>query len=173
MKKTLVVWGAMLAASVGYAAPDTPSPSAPQLRCEISLSAWCIVEGVYRLERQLANDSVHDRMWSLQGRFNPRSRMLVLEPNGCRGLYSDALTLQAFDENVKLQGETWDRLRVRLDSNGRCDLDVFIAPDTGDPLEWAFSEGLGLIRTCRDESCKGPSLAQLKPAFESRFHRKR
>jgi len=173
VKRTFTAWCAVIAASVSSAAPVGPHPSAPPLKCEIGLSSWCIVEGAYEITRHLANDSVHDRVWSLRGRFSPRSRMLVLEPNGCRSLYSDALLLVAFEKNVQWQGETWDRLRVRLDNKGRCDLEVLLVSDVGDPLEWAFTEGLSLIRTCREKACGGPSLAELKPTIEARFRGQR
>ncbi len=147
--------------------------SAPPLRCEIKLSAWCIVEGAQEIVRQLATDSVHDRVWRLRGAFRPQSQLVVLEPNGCRSTTSDTLEFVAFDENVNWNSKKWDRLRVRLDTKGHCDLDILLTPDHDDSLEWAYSGGLKLLRHCTSEACEDSTIAELKPKFESRFRRRR
>ena len=147
---------------------------APRVKCEISNSAWCIAEGADLISRRVASDSQYDRIWTLQGTFRPSSQLLVFEPNGCRSNFSDVIEFVSYEPNYAWQHKKWDRLQIRLNSKGSCDLEILLTPDTNDPLEWAFSEGLGLIRACASPGeCTGVSIAQLKPQFESQFHRNR
>mgnify|MGYP000856548500 CR=1 FL=1 len=146
------------------ASPNAP-PSAPPARCEIRLSTWCIQEGAYEITRRLASDSVHDRFWFLRGRFKPESVLVVLEPNGCKNGLSDKVDLAEFEHQIEWQGRTWDRFKVRLKSDGSCDLTVLLPPDEGDSMEWAFTEGVPLIRPCKDTSCDDVGLVQIKPAL--------
>lgn len=173
LMKAVLIGISWLASATAHAAPDSTPTGAPPLRCELALSAWCIVEGVHQITRQLAHDSVHDRIWTLRGRFSHSSRMLIFEPNGCRGIYSDGMVLLGFEERFDRGWEKWNRLRVRLDSKGRCDLEILLTPEDGDPFEWAFSEGLNLLWGCRDDRCEGESIAQLKPAIDLRRRRLR
>lgn len=145
-------------------------PSAPPVRCEITLSAWCIAEGAAEIKRILSNDSVHDRNWLLRGQFNSSSSLIVMEPNGCRGVRSNALDLIDYKEGVQWDSKTWDRMEVRLRKDGSCDLQVYLLREKY-PHDWAFSSGLNLIRGCQNEACDDPSLGELKPQIESRFHR--
>lgn len=151
------------------ASPPVRAPSAPPLRCEIRLSTWCIAEGAYEITRQLASDGVHDRVWSMRGRFRPESKLVVLEPNGCRSGFSDAQELLRFEQDIAWQERSWDRLLVRLKSDGSCDLAVLLPPYDGDTMEWAFSEGLPMVRPCKDNACESAGLAELRPQFEKQF----
>jgi hypothetical protein len=145
-------------------------PSAPPVRCEIKLSAWCIAEGAAEIRRELSTDSVHDRNWMLRGQFNSSPSLVVMEPNGCRDVRSDALTMIAYDESVQWDSKTWDRIHVRMRKDGRCDIQIYLLRDK-DPYDWAFSSGLNLIRRCQTEVCHDLSVGQLKSQFGARFHR--
>lgn len=159
----------LLGSGFATASPTTLAPAAPPSRCEIRLSAWCIAEGAYEINRQLANDSVHDRVWSMRGRSKPASKVIVLEPNGCKSGPSDALELLEFEQGVAWQNDSWDRIQVKLKSDGSCDLTILLPPYDGDPLEWAFSSGLPLIRPCNDEKCIGAGIGELRSQFEKRY----
>lgn len=159
----------LLGSGFATASPTTLAPAAPPSRCEIRLSAWCIAEGAYEINRQLANDSVHDRVWSMRGRSKPASKVIVLEPNGCKSGPSDALELLEFEQGVAWQNDSWDRIQVKLKSDGSCDLTILLPPYDGDPLEWAFSSGLPLIRPCKDEKCIGAGIGGLRSQFEKRY----
>ncbi|SOO19074.1 exported hypothetical protein [Xanthomonas citri pv. fuscans] len=106
MKKLFLIAGMVGLLGSGFvtASPTTQAPAAPPSRCEIRLSAWCIAEGAYEINRQLANDSVHDRVWSMRGRSKPASKVIVLEPNGCKSGPSD--TLELFELNKGCRGKT-------------------------------------------------------------------
>lgn len=159
----------LLGSGFATASPTTQAPAAPASRCEIRLSAWCIAEGAYEINRQLANDSVHDRVWSMRGRSKPASKVIVLEPNGCKSGPSDALELLEFEQGVPWQNGSWDRIQVKLKSDGSCNLTILLPPYDGDPLEWAFSSGLPLIRPCKDEKCVGAGVGELRSQFEKRY----
>lgn len=148
------------------ASPPTTPASSPPIGCEFRLKSWCISEGAYVVKRILADDRVHDRVWSLTGRFKPESKLLVQEPNGCKVGYANVLTLLSYESAVSIKNVRWDRARIRLKSDGSCDLEVLISPDDGDPMEWAFSTGIGLIRGCKDEGCTPLPLTDLKSQIE-------
>ncbi len=173
MKFLLLIASAICVLGNGcaVASPPSGSASAPPLRCEIRLSAWCIEEGAYEITRQLANDSVHDRVWSMRGRFRPASKLVILEPNGCKSGFSNALELLKFERGVQWENGSWDRMQVRLKSDGTCDLAIMLSPYDGDPMEWAFSSGLPLIRPCKDAACESAGLGQLRPQFEQRYRK--
>ena len=139
----------------GYAcaAPPAPSsgvgaaPGAPRLHCEFQLSSWCIVEGAYIVNRILASDEIHDRLWTLKDRFSPSSQVLILEPNGCKSGFSDDFQLRSFKHNVKRNRLLWDQTIVSLKKDGTCNLTVLTPVASGDPMEWAFSSGIRLIQS--------------------------
>lgn len=159
----------ILANGCAAASPPTGRSAAPSVRCELRLSAWCIEEGAYEITRQLADDSIHDRFWLLRGRFRPESKLVILEPNGCRTGFSDALKLLKFEHGVHWKSRSWDRLQARLKSDGTCDLTILLSPYDGDQMEWAFTEGVSLVRPCKDDVCAGAGLVQLKAQFEQKF----
>ena len=150
MKSLLLVASAICFLGNGCAAASPPGgvAPAPARRCEIRLSAWCIAEGAYEISRQLANDSIHDRVWSMRGRFRSESKLVIFEPNGCRSGFSNALELTRFERDIEWQDRSWNRMLVRLKSDGSCDLTVLLPPYDSDPMEWAFSDGLLLVRPC-------------------------
>ena len=153
----------LVGGSCSAASTQTPTTSAPPWKCELRLSAWCIAEGSYEINRQSADDGVHDRVWSMRGRFRPESKLIVLEPNGCGNGLSDTARLMKFEKGVARQGRSWDQLLVRLKSDASCDLTILLPPDDGDTMEWAFTSGLPLVRPCKNDACDGEGLGQIKP----------
>lgn len=148
------------------ASPPTIAAGSPIRGCEFRLASWCITEGAYVVTRTLATDRVHDRVWSLIGQFKADSRLLVQEPNGCKSGYANTLVLLSYESAVNIKGVSWDRARVRLKADGSCDLEILMTPSDGDPMEWAFSTGIGLIRGCKDEGCTPLPLNDLKLQIE-------
>jgi hypothetical protein len=165
----LILSSLLLLSGCVSAAPPAQAPAAPPRKCEIRQSAWCIDQGAFEITDRLAQDSVHDRVWTLRGPFRPESKLVILEPNGCRSGFAETPVLSSYEQKVVWEGRSWDRIRARLKSDGSCDLEVLIPPFDGDPMEWAFSTGLMLVKACKDEACSGESLAELKPRFEKRF----
>lgn len=151
------------------AAAAPSSPHAPAQKCEIRESAWCIDQGAFEIIDQRADDSVHDRVWIIRGYFKPESKLILLEPTGCRTGFSDTLVALGFDKNIKWRGKVWDRIRTRLKTDETCDMDVLIPPFQNDPMEWAFSVGLVLIRACPGESCTGRNMSIFRDQFERQF----
>lgn len=170
---SVLLFALFLLSACASAAPPTKAPAAPPRRCEIRLSAWCIAEGAYEITRQLANDSVHDRVWSMRGRFRPESNLVILEPNGCRSGFSDALELLKFERGVQWENRSWDRLQARLKSDGSCDLTVLLPPMTA--IQWSGRSQMGLllVRPCKDDACESAGLAELRPQFEKQFRAER
>ncbi len=146
-------------------------PVAPPLHCEFSAVTWCIVEGSYEVTRRLADDSIHDRVWLLRGPFVAESQLVIFEPNGCKSGFSDTLELVRFEQSIRWGNGIWDRASFRLKKNGGCDLVVLMPVFNGNPMEWAFSAGLGLVKSCTDHKCNGPFLAELRPKFSVQFKR--
>lgn len=151
------------------AAPPAPDAGSPPLHCEFRQGAWCIAEGAYVVTRTLSADRVHDRTWSLRGRFRPESELLINEVNGCKSGYADELTLLSYESSVEIGGARRDRMKVRLKSDGTCDLEFLIPSFDGDPMEWAFSTGLTLARGCTDAECTPLPLNELKSQVEGQF----
>lgn len=135
--------------------------AAPSIECELRLGAWCITDGAYETDRQLAQDSIHDRVWTLRGQFRPESKLVVLEPNGCGGGHSDIRSLLGFQQGYQWGGRIWDRAQVRLKSDGTCDLTLLFPAYSGDPMEWAMPQGFRLIRSCSDDACAGGALTAI------------
>lgn len=150
------------------ASPPMQGVSAPARKCEITLSSWCIVEGAGVVTRRLADDGVHDRIWSLEGRFRPDSKLFILEPNGCKRGYADEMQLLRFEKGVEWDGVSLNRAIVRIKSDRSCDLQILFLPLDGDPMEWAFSTGLGLIWGCGDKACTPTPFADIKPLLIER-----
>lgn len=165
--------GCLLCLSGCASAASTITPAAPPRKCEIKQAVWCIEQGAFEIIDRLAQDSLHDRIWIVRGSFRPESKLVVLEPNGCRVGVSDMLSLSHYERDIKWEGRSWDRIRARLKSDGSCDLEVLMPAFDGDPMEWAFSTGLVLLKACADVECAGQSLAELKSQFEKQFRQGR
>ncbi|MGY0556293.1 hypothetical protein [Lysobacter sp. A421] len=160
--------------SAGCATPDLPAPAAPPRECLLIRHAWCIEGGPYEIVMQRANRSESpgfDWVWVLRGDFRPESKLVLFEPYGCKDGFADSLVALSYDKRVIWRDREWDRMRVRLRSDASCDLDILVPPFDGDPMEWAYSSGFGLIRACSNVSCEGPLLADLRDAFNPQFKR--
>lgn len=160
---TVFLWGAA----------NLSAYAAPSIDCELRLGAWCITDGAHEIDRRLAQDSVHDRVWTLRGKLRPESKLIILEPNGCGGSKSDIQSLVEFQHGYKWDGRSWDQARLRLKSNGTCDLTVLFPAYSGDPLEWAILQGLRLIRPCGDEECSGGDLTAISDQILARHKENR
>ena len=168
MRRLLLVFAAVLV--MGF----MPSPSrsttnpAPPSRCEVRFSAWCVAEGAYTLSRVLGSDGVYDKVWTLTGRHRPDSKLVVFEPNGCNSGPSDSLALLGVEKGFSWDSRRWDRVDVRLKRDASCDLRILMPVAAGDPMEWAYSTGLSLIRTCTATECPARNLGDLKPEIGAR-----
>lgn len=129
------------------------APPAPPRKCELTLGAWCITEGAFEINRQLAQDSLNYRIWTLRGFFRPESILVVIEPYGCRQGPSDISSLVDFQHGHKWHQRVWDRAQVRLKNDGTCNLNILFPPKSDDPMEWAFPNGFSLIRACHNGTC--------------------
>lgn len=78
-------------ASAGASGKGGISPSAPPVKCELQLSTWCIASGAYEVSRKLADDSIHESFLYTQRSFFLQSRLVVLEPNGCKQCLSNTM----------------------------------------------------------------------------------
>lgn len=152
----------VLVAACAPASPQSASAAAPPSKCEIRFSAWCIAEGAYEISRLLASDGVNDRVWILSGRFEPDSKLVVFEPNGCNSGYADELALLGVEKAFHWQSRRWDRISVRLKGDATCDLQILVPEAANDPMEWGYSSGLPLLRTCTKVGCPAQNLGDLK-----------
>ncbi|CAN7737141.1 hypothetical protein [Duganella sp. LjRoot269] len=164
MKSSLVFL--IISTFFGNRAIATPvsdaKPAAPVRHCELQLSTWCISEGAYEINRKLASDSIHDRIWTVRGRFNPDSQLIIMEPNGCKQGFSDNAELVDVRKDVPIEGKLWNQMTFKLKKSGACNLEVLSPVKNEDPMEWANSTGLALIQTCEDKYCSGKTLLDLR-----------
>ncbi len=153
------------------------SPAAPPRTCEIRQEAWCIYQdGSEITDRQkVSRDGPNDHIWSMRDIYHPKSLLVILEPSGCRKGFSDEVTALGFEEDVQWQGKAWDKMRIRLRVDGSCDLTLLVPLYDGDPLEWAFSVGRGLIAACGDDACTNitPTPADVTDIYRKQFRRER
>lgn len=180
MKLFFILWAIVftVTAKGGTPANDSKSadssPSAPPRVCEVQQKAWCIYqEGVEITDQQITNNS-DESIWTMRDVREPKSVLVIFEPSGCRKGFTDTVSALGFSENVQWQGKTWDQMRVRLRTDGSCDLRLLVPPYDGDPLEWAFSTGRALIAACRDEKCTNtaPTPADVTDVYRDKFKRK-
>lgn len=160
-KIVLCILAVLTMACTPTVSQSTPA-SAPPSRCEIKFAAWCIAEGACKISRVLASDGVHDRIWTLSGRFRPDSKLIIFEPNGCNAGRADKAVLLGVEKAFPWQGGQWNRISVRLRRDTTCDLRILVPVAANDPMEWAYSSGLPLIRTCTKEECPAQNLGDLK-----------
>ena len=151
------------------------SPAAPPRICEIRQKAWCIYQDGSEItdHQKINTDYPNDHIWSMHDTHTPKSVLVIFEPNGCREGFSDKVSALGFNENVQWQGKSWDQMRIRLRSDGSCDLRLLVPLYGRDPLEWAFSVGRGLIAACGDENCTNitPTPADVTDVYQEQFRR--
>lgn len=146
-------------------------PSAPSRECDIRLPVWCILQGVDKIELVNEADSSHSDYWILRGSFEPKSQMVILEPSGCRDGLSDTLKPLGFDSGIYWHRKIWDRITVKLKKDGSCNLELLVPPFSNDPMEWAYSNGLMLIRACQDTACgdNNPTTGEVQDLYWDKF----
>lgn len=153
------------------------SPAAPPRQCEIRQKAWCIYQDGSEItdHQKINRDNPNDHIWSMRDVYHQKSVLVILEPSGCRKGFSDEVSALGFDEGVQWQGKSWDQMRIRLRADGSCDLTLLVPLYDGDPLEWAFSVGRGLIAACRDDECTNitPTPADVTDIYRKQFRRER
>lgn len=160
--------------SVASRAPRPTSgtaPSAPPRECDIRLPVWCILQGVDRIILVNEVESGYNDFWELQGAFEPKSELVILEPPGCRIGLSDTLKSLGFDTGIYWHSKIWDRIIVKLKKDGSCNLALLFPPYRNDPMEWAFSNGVISIRACQDKSCgdKNPTTGEMQDLYWEKF----
>ena len=134
------------------------APRVPPKVCEIRQSAWCIYFSDATIEDRPAQSATYASVWSVRGSYWANFPLIIREPHGCRKALSDTVQLLDFDKRFSWNGQTWNRLVVRLMKNGNCDL-VLLSPTLDrDPRGLAFFAGLGLIQACETSECQGPVL---------------
>jgi hypothetical protein len=134
-------------------AQEAGTPSAPPRKCEIRQAAWCIAQGAWEITDRLIKHDKYDHAWSVRGFYRPKAPLVVLEPSGCRDGFSDSLSAIQFDRRYAWEGKTWNRMIVRLRSDGSCDLEVLIPKYEDDPSAEAFFSGLPLVRHVLQYAC--------------------
>lgn len=142
------------------------APSSPPLHCVAEHGTWCVLDGA--LERKLAGTSEMS-VFRLSNPSHSDAALIVVAPLSCDRARADQLTFLSFEHGVKQYGQEWERIGVRLRSDGTCDLQILLPPFSSNPFEWAFGSGLQLIRACKSETCEGPPVGLLKPVFELRY----
>lgn len=142
------------------------SPAAPPQHCVTNHGTWCVLEGPR--EEPLSAESGFSAA-KLSNPWQPEAALIVLSPTSCSHLRADQLSVLSFEHAQHVYGQDWERLGVRLRADGQCDVQILLPEYSSNPTEWAFSTGLGLLRTCRSEPCTGPLFADLQPAFATRY----
>lgn len=157
-------------ASTAVSAPSGP-PSAPPRECDIRLPVWCILQGVDKVELVNEADASHSDFWILRGSFEPESRLIILEPSGCRDGLSDTFAPLGFDSGIYWHHKIWDRVTVKLKKDGSCNLELLVPPYKADPMEWAYSNGMMLIRACQDKTCSdsNPTTGKVQDLYWEKF----
>jgi hypothetical protein len=141
--------------------PNQSSAAAPPKVCEIRQETWCIYRDFNRIEDQFSSSETVHSIWTLSSAYWERDRPLVImEPHGCRHGLSDTVQLLGQDARYDWNGRSWNRLRVRLKSDGQCDLQLLSPTLADDQQGSAFFAGLDSIRACTTQSCEGPPLGE-------------
>lgn len=166
-------WGQTLqsvAAPTSGSSSNSP-PSAPPRECDIRLPVWCILQGVDKIELVNEADSLHSDFWVLRGSFEPKSKLIILEPSGCRNGLSDTLEPLGFDSGIYWHKKIWDRIIVKLKKDGSCNLELLVPPYKNDPMEWAYSNGVILLRACQDKTCSdsNPTTGKVQDLYLEQF----
>jgi hypothetical protein len=148
------------------------SLASPPRKCEIRETAWCIDQEASQITDRIGS-GIDGRVWTIFDIDYPDSKLVVIEPSGCRRAFADTVVALGFEEAVTWQGEVWDRMQVRLRVDGSCDLSLLVPLPGGTSIEWAFSNGRTLITACRDDKCTPmePTPADVTDQFREQFSR--
>lgn len=149
--------------------PYAKNVTAPSVNCEIRNSVWCIADGAYSIKRELATDSVNDRIWTIGDYFKPEYKLIVLEPNGCKSGYANQTKLLSIEPNYVWNNTKWNRAFFKLKSGNDCNLTLLFSLPTYDTSKWTYPLNLELIRPCTNVECHDESLARFMPQLKSAF----
>ena len=142
------------------------APLSPPLHCVTEHGAWCVLDGAR--EQQLVGAS-GTSAFRLSNPSQSDAALIVISPSSCDRVRADQLSFLSFEHGLKRHGQDWERVGMRLRSDGKCDIQILLPQFSSSPFEWAFSTGLQLIRACKSDTCEGPPVGVLKPAFELRY----
>lgn len=140
---------------------DKPGPAtAPSVpfSCALKRGTWCIRQGsveVTKLQRVGESDPPGSA-WRLNDVHYPSSTLIVLEPAGCTHAFADTVEARGIEYGVDWDGRKWDRMTVRIRTDGSCDLRLLVTPFHDEPSEWAFFAGRTFIEACKDDDCLDP-----------------
>lgn len=159
--KGLFLAASLAAVSVPVSAcvAQQPSPRSAPTVCEVKQAAWCLLLSDARIESvPLESDDFHSA-WFVRGERWAALPAVILEPSGCREGYADTVELRRFEAEFDWEGQTWNRVEVRLKSNGACDLSLLSPTVARDPVGSAFMATMTLVRACYTSDCSGPVVA--------------
>jgi hypothetical protein len=151
---------------------DAPGPFAPERLCEFNQSSWCIAQGAWKVSRQFDQGYPNGAIWTLVGRENPGSELVVFAPHGCKDGFADEASLKGYKSNYNWSERVWLKMSVRAKADGSCDLDVLVPMSATSLEDWAFSDGRLLVWICYDKGCgKGTTVADVTDRLRSTFKR--
>lgn len=131
---------------------------APPLRCEITYSSWCILEGASEIVSKLSSDPVIRREWQLKGFDKSAPPLIVLEPPGCRKGNSSVPRLLDVKRNQNWNGQIRDVATVQLKSDGSCSISLIIPTIKQDPSRDALMN-IALLQGCNKDGCASDQLS--------------
>jgi hypothetical protein len=159
--------GAVLACKASSGPPslpagEPPAAGAPPRRCLLTRPAWCIDEEVAEVATRTEQGAGNQRSWVLSGASRPDSKLVVLEPSGCADGPANTFEFLAADRHANWGGRPWRSVTARLRKDGSCDLTVLVPPPDPDPMEWALSTGLVMVRACEGAACQGRNFGDFR-----------
>lgn len=132
---------------------------APPRVCEIRQPAWCIYRSNITIQHAPSFNSSQS-IWTIWGSYWREDPVIILEPRGCRVGVSDVVELVDADDGYEWDGRIWNSIKVRLRSDGACDLNLLSPSVPEDKSRTAFSAKLTLIQACQTDGCDGPTVGQ-------------
>lgn len=149
-------------------AQNVPPPDAPPLTCTSTFGQWCGVQGISAVIRRQDEVSTLVELRPSEPRSYEES-LFVISPATCSRGYADQLTFAGFTLDTPFSSGRKDALEVRLSAT--CSITVLLPKWSGDPLDWPYRTGLGLLRSCTNRSCEGFSFGLLQNRFEIKYRR--
>ena len=134
------------------------APHAPPTFCEIRQSAWCILYSDVSYKDAPSKKEGYASHWIVKGGTWKDNPLVINEPKGCRNGKSDTVDLIGSEEEVKSEGRTWTKIRVRIKKDKSCDLEFLYPPAGSDPQEGAFLAAMTIVKACGDQNCSSPPL---------------
>ena len=149
---TFRMWGGFLpllfsACSVS-SVPPLPVPSAPRT-CALVRGAYCIENVGLAISPEQGSGGTN-RVIIYEQHWQARS-LVITEPESCERVLSDTVQLLSSRRtNEALE------FRVRLATNGSCDLTMTVGNEVVDLAGNGFFTAMTQIRACRTRPCEGP-----------------